>query len=291
MDWKKIGKKLLYPPVWLIGVLSVISAVALTAVFLKGWENTPIAYGSYGVSAYALTVLCIFCTRVLPGKYRQIKKKISNHPLGNRYLTDRVFRTKASLHISLGINLLYVVIQLVSWYINRSWWFVVLAVYYVILSVMRFLLVGYVRHSQIGSDLPAEWRRARVCAGVLLLLNLFLSGAVLMILYQGRGFAYQGVLIYVMAAYSFYSTIHAVVDIVRYRKLGSPVMTTAKVVSLSAALVSMLSLETAMFSQFGADMALQDQRIMIAATGAGVSITVITLSVLLIVHATRQLKK
>ena len=138
MDWKKIGKKLLYPPVWLIGVLSVISAVALTAVFLKGWENTPIAYGSYGVSAYALTVLCIFCARVLPGKYRQIKTKISNHPLGNRYLTDRVFRTKVSLHISLGINLLYVVIQLVSWYINRSWWFVVLAVYYVILSVMRF---------------------------------------------------------------------------------------------------------------------------------------------------------
>lgn len=291
MDWKKIGQKLLYPPVWVIGALCVISAAALAAVFVKGWDTSAVAYGVYVLSFYSLSVLCILCVRVLPKKFRQIKEKICDNPIGNRYMTDRVFRTEVSLYISLGINLLYVVIQLVFWYINRSWWFIVLAVYYVILSVMRFLLVSYVRRSKIGTDLPAEWRRARTCAYVLMLLNLFLSGAVLMILYQNRGFAYQGILIYVMAAYSFYSTIHAVVDIVRYRKLGSPVMSAAKVVSLSAALVSMLSLETAMFSQFGADMALQDQRIMIAATGAGVSVTVITLSVLLIVQAARQLKR
>lgn len=291
MDWKKIGQKLLYPPVWVIGALCVISAAALAAVFVKGWDTSAVAYGVYVLSFYSLSVLCILCVRVLPKKFRQIKEKICDNPIGNRYMTDRVFRTEVSLYISLGMNLLYVVIQLVFWYINRSWWFIVLAVYYVILSVMRFLLVSYVRRSKIGTDLPAEWRRARTCAYVLMLLNLFLSGAVLMILYQNRGFAYQGILIYVMAAYSFYSTIHAVVDIVRYRKLGSPVMSAAKVVSLSAALVSMLSLETAMFSQFGADMALQDQRIMIAATGAGVSVTVITLSVLLIVQAARQLKR
>ena len=89
----------------------------------------------------------------------------------------------------------------------------------------------------------------------------------------------------------FNDPLHAIVEIVKYRKLGSPVMSTAKIVSLSAALVSMLNLETAMFAQFGKDMAEADQRIFIILTGAGVSITVITLSVLLIVRATKELKQ
>ena len=94
-----------------------------------------------------------------------------------------------------------------------------------------------------------------------------------------------------MALYTFYPTIHAIVDIVKYRKLGSPVMTTAKIVSLSAALVSMLNLETAMFAQFGADMTLEHQRIFIILTGAGVSITVVTLSVILIVNANKEIRR
>ena len=50
MDWKKIGKKLLFPPLWLILLLTVVSATALVAVFLKGWEETPVAYVIYVLS-------------------------------------------------------------------------------------------------------------------------------------------------------------------------------------------------------------------------------------------------
>ena len=80
-------------------------------------------------------------------------------------------------------------------------------------------------------------------------------------------------------------------DIVKYRKLGSPVIGTAKIISLSAALVSMLNLETAMFAQFGQDMAREHQRLFIILTGAGVSIIVVTLSVLLIVRATKEIRR
>ncbi|MBQ7344595.1 MAG: hypothetical protein IJW45_00845 [Oscillospiraceae bacterium] len=290
MDWKKIGNKLLFPPIWLMALLTVVSAGLLITVFVKGWEETPIAYGAYVLSFYTLSVVTVFCVLVLPKQYEKIKKKIYDHPFGNRYMTDRAFRTKVSLYLSLGINLLYVGTNLWSWYLNRSWWFVVLAVYYVIMAMMRFLLVGYVRKNQIGSSVLGEWRRSRICAYILLLVNLSLSGAVLMILYQNRGSHYPGMMIYVMAMYTFYSTTHAIIDMVKYRKLGSPVMSTAKIVSLSAALVSMLNLETAMFAQFGAEMSVEHQRIFIILTGAGVSITVVTLSVLLIVKATKEIK-
>ena len=291
MDWKRIGKKLLFPPVWLLVLLVIISAVALTFIFVKGMEESIPAYIAYVLAFYTLNVLTIFCAMVLPKQYSTVKQKIYDNPLGNRYMTDRVFRTNVSLSMSFAINMLYVGINLWSWHMLHSWWFVVLAVYYVIMAIMRFLLVRYVRIQKIGTDILGEWKRSRICAYILLLINLSLSGAVLMILYQHRGYDYPGMMIYVMAMYTFYALTMSIVDIVKYRKMGSPIMSTAKIVSLSAALVSMLNLETAMFAQFGGDMSPENQQIFIILTGAGISITVVTLSVMLIVRATKEIRR
>jgi hypothetical protein len=274
-----------------MAILTVLSAVLLILVFVKGLEQNPLAYAVYVLAFYTLTVVCIFFSVVMPKQINQIKKKIYDNPLGNRYMTDRAFRTKVSLHLSLLINILYVGINLWSWNWTQSWWFATLAAYYLIMALMRFLLVRYVRGNSLGKSALGEWKRSRICAYILLLVNLSLSGAVLMILFSNRGYDYPGILIYVMAMYTFYSTIHAIMDIVKYRSLGSPVMSTAKIVSLSAALVSMLNLETAMFAQFGKDMAQQDQNLMIILTGAGISITVVTLSVILIVKATKVIRR
>ena len=291
MDWKKIGKKLLFPPIGLMALLVILSAVALTFVFVKGMEQSIPAYIVYVLAFYTLSVATVFCVMVLPKQCRTVKQKIYDNPFGNRYMTDRVFRTNISLSVALLISMLYVGINLWSWYALKSYWFMVLAVYYVIMAVMRFLLVRYVRIQKVGTNMLGEWKRSRICAYILLLINLSLSGAVLMILYQHRGYDYPGMMIYVMALYTFYALTMSIVDIVKYRKMGSPVMSTAKIVSLSAALVSLLNLETAMFAQFGADMAPEHQRIFIILTGAGVSITVVTLSVILIVNANKEIRR
>lgn len=291
MDWKKIGKKLLYPPIWGMVVLSLFSAAALVFVFVKGPERHPLAYALYVLAFYTLSVVCVFFSTVLPKRCKQIKQKIYAHPIGNRYMTDAAFRTHISLYLSLGINLLYAGVNVLSFVLYRSMWFAVFAGYYAILAVMRFLLVRYVRKVGIGRDRMGELKRTRLCSSILLTINFALSGAVLMILYQGRGFHYHGILIYVMASYTFYITVHAIVALVKYRRYNSPVMLTTKVIALSAALVSMLSLETAMFSQFGQEMAAEDQRLMVVLTGAGVSIAVISMSVYMIVWSAKEMKK
>lgn len=291
MEWKKLVRKLLFPPVLLMVSLVIISAVALPLVFVKGMEESIPAYIVYVLAFYTLSVVTVFCAMVLPKHYGTIKQKIYDNPLGNRYMTDRVFRTNISLSTSFVISMLYVGINLWSWHMLGSYWFMVLAVYYVIMAVMRYLLVRYVRIRKIGTDILSEWKRSRICAYILLLINLSLSGAVLMILYQHRGYDYPGVMIYVMALYTFYAFTMSIVDIVKYRKMGSPIMSTAKIVRLSAALVSMLNLETAMFAQFGGDMSPESQQIFIILTGAGISITVVTLSVILIVRATKEIRR
>ena len=291
MDWKKIGKKLLFPPIYLLVILVIVSAAALSLIFAKGLEQTIPAYIVYGLAFYTLSTVTVYCVLVLPKQYSTIKKKIYDHPFGNRYMTDEVFRTNISLCASFGISMLYAGINLWSWYALQSYWFMVLAVYYVIMAVMRFLLVRYVRIQKIGTSILGEWKRSRSCAYILLLINLSLSGAVLMILYQHRGYDYPGILIYVMALYTFYALTMSIVDMVKCRKMGSPVMSTAKIVSLSAAVVSLLNLETAMFAQFGADMSAEHQRIFIILTGAGVSITIVTLSVTLIGNANKEIRR
>lgn len=291
MDWKKSGKKLLFPPVWLMVLLTGLSAALLTMVFIKGWEQQVAAYFIYVLAFYTLSVVTLFCVMVLPKQYGRIKAKILANPFGNRYATDKVFRTKVSLNLSLSINLLYAAINVLSWYLYQSWWFVCLAVYYGIMSVMRFVLVRYVRINDIGANRYSELKRSLACSYIMLLLNFFLSGAVLMVVYQNRGYEYHGIMIYVMAMYTFYMATHAVINLVKYRSFESPVMSTAKVISMAAALVSMLNLETAMFAEFGADMAQQDRNLMIILTGAGISVTVVTLSVILIVRATKEIRR
>ncbi|MGM9522742.1 MAG: hypothetical protein ACI3VB_09740 [Oscillospiraceae bacterium] len=292
MDWKKVGKKLLFPPVWLMVVLAVISTAALAAVFVKGWDTSPIAYGVYVLAFYSLSVICIACTLVFPGYYQNIKKKIYDSKYGNKYMTDAAYRTHFSLYLSLGINLLYVATNLFTgiWY--SSVWSITLAAYYIILAVMRFLLLRFVGRVGIGKDRVKELRRSRLCGMILMTVNLALSGVVLLVIVQNKGFEYPGMLIYVMAMYAFYVTTHSIVSIFKYRKYNSPVMLEAKSISLAAALVSMLSLETAMLSQFGAENTTPHfNQIMVGATGAGVCAIVVTMSVYTIVRTSKELKK
>lgn len=291
MDLKKIGRALLFPPFWLILLLAALSAAGLVAVFLNGWETAPVAYAVYVLAFYTLCVLVAFCVTVLPGRMGQIKGKFRNSRLGKRYVTDSAFRIRSSMYLSLYSSLAYAAINLLSWYTNRSWWFSILAGYYLILVLLWALLAGYVRSHPVDGELPRQWKRARSCAYILLLINLSLSGAVLMILFRNKGYHYPGILIYVMALFTFYSVIHAVIGMIKRRHLESPVLSAAQSVSLSAALVSMLNLETAMFAQFGKEMPIQEQRIFVILTGAGVSITVVTLSVVLIVRATKEIRR
>ena len=94
---------------------------------------------------------------------------------------------------------------------------------------MRFSLVRCTRRA--GADLPGEYRRYRFCGVLLVLMNAALAGVVVLVLHRGGGFRYSGFMIYAMAAYAFYATIAGVVNLVRYRRYNSPVLTASRAVS------------------------------------------------------------
>lgn len=289
-NWKTIFKKLLYPPIWMIIILAILSSAALVAVFLKGITESPITYSIYVLSFYTLTVACMACADVFPGYYRSIRQKIYDNKFAGRYMTDPAFKTHINLYRSLCVNLLYAAFNLFSAIFYTTAWFLLFACYYIVMAIMRFLLVRYVNKEGIGKNRFRELKRSRLCALILLTINLALSGAVLMMVYFDRGFEYRGILIYVMALYSFYITTASIINMVKYKKYNSPVMSMAKSINLAAALISMLALETAMLSQFGSEMSLEDRRIMIIATGAGISVIIVCLSVYSIWKTSKEIK-
>ena len=56
--WKKLLYKLLFPHSAIVIVLVPVSAALLIYTFAFGDQNSEVAYASYGISAYALTVVC-----------------------------------------------------------------------------------------------------------------------------------------------------------------------------------------------------------------------------------------
>lgn len=128
-------------------------------------------------------------------------------------------------------------------------------------------------------------------ASYLLFMNVALVGIIILAVHKNSSFVYPGLFIYVMAIYAFYAAITATVNVVKFRKYKSPILSAAKVINLTAALVSVLSLETAMLTQFGAADDDAFRQIMTASTGTGVSMIVLGMAGCMIVHSTKKLKQ
>lgn len=284
---KAMLKKLLFPGWIVISVTVPAAAVLLTYTFTYGSQYSPTAYISYVLSAYGLTIVC---ARIYGIPKQVLTDMLYRNKYVRRYLTDIVFKTHVSLYISLGINLLFAAMKLLFgvWY--GSVWFGTRAVYYMMLAGMRFLLLRHVSRKPIGSKIFTEWMQYRLCGVILLVMNIALSGVVTLVVTKNESFRYDGYLIYVVALYAFYNIITAVRDVFRYAQYKSPIISAAKAVKLAAALVSMLSLETAMLMQFN-DRADGEhfRQVMTAATGGAVCVLVLAIAVVMIVRATRQL--
>lgn len=139
--------------------------------------------------------------------------------------------------------------------------------------------------------MTAEFRRYRFCGVVMLILNQALTVIVGYIVFQNRGFTHSEVMTIAMAVYTFTSITLAIKNLVKFRRYNSPVLSAAKVLSFTSALVSLLSLETAMLSSFGQTNDPVFRRIMTASTGFAVCAIELTLAVIMIVRSTKELKK
>lgn len=284
--WKKAINRIWYPPLWLTVILVILCVAAMT--FIKDWDDTPIAYAVYVVLFYLLCVLSAFFVVVFPRKYREIRQNVYEHPLGNKYMTDASFKVRVSLFNSLVVTLAYSVFNLASGFLYSSLWFCAIAVYYILLSVIRFILFKHLEKKK-EAGMAEEYRSYRTAAILMMLLNLTLSAFIHNMIVKNDVMAFSDIYVITSATFTFYFLTMSIVDIVRYRKYNSPVMSAAKAIRFAQALVSLLTLEASMLAHFGDSESFK--RTMLFSTGAGVCAIVFLMSVYMIVRATREIKK
>lgn len=295
---KQILKKLFFLPPGLTVLFIVLGFGAVILVFALDIQLPIVQHLAYIASAYAMVVMVTgfshFKAFLKAAKGyingHALMKKIRATTLGDRFFSDIRFRSTISIYKGLIINILYIAVKLFFgiWY--RSVWFLALAIYYILLANMRFILLRRGKKRAVRMSMEEEIFRYRLCGILLLVMNEALVGIVIFIVYQNYGFDYPGLLIYAMAMYSFYAVITAAINVVKFRKHGSPLHSAAKVINLVAALVSLLSLETAMVARFGED----DEALraaMTGATGGGVCIVVIGMAIFMIWNSTGRRKQ
>lgn len=298
MRWlKTILRKLVFPAPALLALFVPLAAVLLLYAFGAERPQPAVVYASYAFSAYTLAAVCVRIPRLV----RRCRELAHRNRWVHRFLTDVSFRTEVSLLVSLALNAGYAAWNLYSGIHRHSPWFGAISGYYVVLALMRFPLLWNRKMPGGKEGIPSgkvndakrlsELRKYRTCGLSLLLLNQALMVIVILMVRESRSYAYPGLTIYAVAAYTFYAVTSAAVSLVKYRKFGSPVLSAAKAIQLSAALVSLLTLETAMLSQFGSDASGAFRQIMVTATGAGVCAVVLGIAGFMTVHATREIRR
>ena len=286
MKGKKVIKALLYPHPAVMVLLLPPATVLLVGVMLYLGSESPVAILSYVLAFYTLTVWCLR----IPALIDFFKRFKAENRLARRWLEDDRLRVRASLYGALIANGIYSVFQLWLGFYHGSLWFYSMAGYYLSLAVMRFFLLRYMCANHPGERMREELIRYRACGWIFLVMNLAVSLMIFFMVNWNRTFHHHEITTIALAAYTFTSFSFAIVNLVKYRRYHSPVYTATKAISLAAACVSMLTLEATMLTTFGQE----DKgfrRAMLGATGAAVSMFVISVAILMIVQGTLKLKQ
>lgn len=284
--WKKIGKAILFPHIAIMLILVPVSLVFLVYSMVFVGTESAISYISYVLAAYTLTVWCFKIPKII----RFFKAFKDENRYARRWLDDTRLRVNVSLYGSLLWNTAYAVFQLWLGFYHSSFWFYSLAGYYLSLAIMRFFLVRHTRLHKPGAQMRSELIKYRACGWVFLVMNLALTLIVFFMAYWNRTFRHHEITTIAMAAYTFTAFTVAIVNIVKYRQYNSPVYSASKAISLAAACVSMLTLESTMLTTFGQNEEVQFRQIMLAATGIAVSIFIIVMAIYMIVQGTKKIK-
>ena len=288
MDRKKLGKALLFPHIAIMILLVPIATVLLVGSMVFIGTESVIAYISYVLAAYTLTVWCF----KIPYLINFFKTFKNENKYARRWQDDTRLRVNMSLYGSLAWNALYGILQLWLGFYHHTFWFYSLGAYYICLGVMRFFLARHTTRYAPGERMQTELKKYRACGIVFLVMNLALALIIFFMVYWNRTFEHHMITAIAMAAYTFTALTTAIINVIKYRKYNSPVFSASKAISLAAALVSMLTLESTMLTTFGdGTMTVMAQKWMLGATGGAISVLIVATAIYMIVVGSKKLKE
>lgn len=201
-----------------------------------------------------------------------------------KYINDRDFRRNVGVFGGIVLNFVYAVFKAVTGILYSSVFSVSMAVYYLILGLMRLGLAYSYRKKDVKGGVMYERHCYRRTAWFLFLLNIPMGGIIILMICTDPSVNYPGYTIYASATYTFYMMTLSVINLVKFRKSKSPILSSSKVLNFIAALMSVLGLQNALISTFSED-AESYRTMMNTLTGTAIYAIVIISALYMIIHA------
>lgn len=206
------------------------------------------------ISLYLLYLLIAFLCR-------QYKKKVepkvlsteTGRALFGTYGASNVFWSLVSLLINIG----YAVLNIVLAVLLNSLWYGLIAIFYAVLMGARMTIIFLARHiarkywMNKTELLYAELKVSIGSGGLIFLMDLSMAFAVTFMITNTPPNSSGKIVAIGLAAYTFYKIILAIVNLVRSRKNGDPVVTALRNISMADACMSLVNTTITLDMTFG----------------------------------------
>jgi divalent metal cation (Fe/Co/Zn/Cd) transporter len=173
---------------------------------------------------------------------------------------------------SLAFNIAFAAYYLVTGLVISSWWLLTLGSYYLVLSIVRFVVLR---------SKAKERFIAKFTGWMLIILSIPLAGTVILSVVKDRGYEHHMIVMITMAAYAFTKITLATIKLIKARRSISARLITIQNISFADAFVSIFALQRSMLVSFEG-MRETEIVIMNAALGSAVCVTVFLLGLNLI---------
>lgn len=289
----EILKKACEPPRILAWLVCFASFGLLFYVFYDDAAPEFLHYIAYVASAYALIVAVFGTIRLIKSaktgfEDSKVVTSFKNTAFWKRYNDDVAFKSNVLLLEGTVVNIAYMAFKLITGIAYSSVWSITIAGYYLLLVVIKGLLfVVSMRAAKREDGELFLTKRAIFLSVLLFLVNIPAIGIVCQVVFLNSSYIYPSYVIYLSAAHTFYTFTKAIINIIKYRKVGKISITFSKVINVDTALMSLFALQTAMITTFSQN----DEYfrlLMNTLTGVGVVVLIAFSSVFMLYFSSRK---
>ena len=142
---------------------------------------------------------------------------------------------------SLAFNIAFATYYLVMGLVTNSWWLLTLGSYYLVLSLVRFMVLR---------SKSKERFTAKFTGWMLILLSIPLVGTVILSVVRDRGHERQMIVMIALAAYALTKITLATIKLIKARRSSSATIITLRNISFADAVVSIFALQRSMLVSF-----------------------------------------
>ena len=142
---------------------------------------------------------------------------------------------------SLAFNIAFATYYLVMGLVTNSWWLLTLGSYYLVLSLVRFMVLR---------SKSKERFIAKFTGWMLILLSIPLVGTVILSVVRDRGHERHMIVMIALAAYAFTKITLATIKLIKARRSTSATLITLRNISFADAFVSIFALQRSMLVSF-----------------------------------------